>query len=33
MDQVALIVVCLVLGVVLRLSGRLPDTMSKVLAG
>lgn len=33
MDQIELIIVCLVIGAVLRWSGRLPDTAPKVLGG
>lgn len=33
MEQIALILICLAIGVVLRRSGRLPDTTTKVLGG
>lgn len=33
MEQIALILICLAIGVVLRMSGRLPDTTTKVLGG
>ena len=33
MSQIALIVICLAIGILLRLSGRLPDITPKVLAG
>jgi predicted permease len=33
MQQIALIITCLVIGIILRLSGRLPDNSTKVLGG